>query len=308
MFVPTPASILRGHRYIEHQGIKLFVIGRHSAGHRVPPHKVNYHAMALGMKQLGVRACLSTAASGSFRRDWLPGTLVACTDFLDFTGRYPTLFDRTVVHTDFTVPFSEIARSALLSAGAKLGYEIQERGVYLSDNGPRFETPAEIEMYKSLGADLAGMTAATEAVLMHEAGVEYACLAIVTNLAAGISSDPITHEEVLDEMKRSGAQSGRDPVGSVDGVGGRCMSLPRRTFALHLAMTCPESAARSVTRILARNDLLGRSAEEFLSLSPEALREEYRLTTKAAQAMAEGAGCAASIHAYGRKEAGRAPG
>lgn len=206
LFVPTVWGVLRG-RYIEHRGVNLFVVGRHSAGHRVPPHKVNYRAMAVGMKQLGVAACLSTAASGSFRQEWMPGTLVACSDFLDFTGRFPTLFDRSIQHTDFTAPFSERARAALISAASQLGYSIQGHGVYLSDNGPRFETPAEIEMYKSLGADLAGMTAASEAILMHEAGVEYGCLAIVTNLVAGISPDPISHQEVLDEMQRSGAKA-----------------------------------------------------------------------------------------------------
>jgi len=206
LHVPTAAGIQRG-RLVEVNGVKLFLIGRHSAGHKVPPHKVNYKAMALGMRTLGVKACLSTAAVGSLKREWPAGTLVACSDFLDYTGRHPTLFDRQVVHTDFSQPFSAKARAALLAAARDLGEPIQERGVYLSSNGPRYETPAEIDLYKVFGAELAGMTAATEAILMREAGVDYGCLAIVTNLASGISDQPLSHEEVVDEMSRSGEKA-----------------------------------------------------------------------------------------------------
>ena len=206
LFVPTPAGVLRG-QTIEVDGVTILIVGRHSAGHKVPPHKVNYRAMAHGMKQLGVVACLSTAAVGCLRREWPAGTLVVCSDFLDFTYRSQTMFDQTVVHTDFTNPFGPASRSALQTAAYRLGHEVRDGGVYLSSNGPRFETPKEISLYHQFGADLVGMTAATEAILMREAGVDYGCLAIVTNLAAGISDSPISHEEVLDEMKRSGPKA-----------------------------------------------------------------------------------------------------
>src|SRR5580700_6582563 len=104
LHVPTAAGLLRG-RYVQINGLNLFLIGRHSAGHKVPPHKVNYKAMALGMKALGVKACLSTAAVGSLRRDWPAGSLAVCCDFLDVTGRHQTLYDRKVVHRDFSDPF-----------------------------------------------------------------------------------------------------------------------------------------------------------------------------------------------------------
>ncbi len=203
LHVPTSAGTLHG-RYVEVDGLKLYLIGRHSAGHKVPPHKVNYRAMVLGMKQLGVKACLSTAAVGSLRREWPAGTLVVCSDFLDMTGRNSTLFDDVVVHTDFTQPFGSNSRAALLASAQEMEVRAQNGGVYLCGNGPRFETPHEIVLYKSFGADLVGMTAATEAILMREAGVDYGCLAIVTNLAAGISENPLSHEEVIEEMNRSG--------------------------------------------------------------------------------------------------------
>jgi 5'-methylthioadenosine phosphorylase len=77
-------------------------------------------------------------------------------------------------------------------------------GVYAGLNGPRYETPAEIQLYKKWGIDLVGMTGSSEAVVMREAGVEYSCLAIVTNLAAGLTENMLSHEEVVDEMERSG--------------------------------------------------------------------------------------------------------
>ena len=200
--VPTSAGMLRG-RLLDYDGVELLLIRRHSAGHKVPPHRVNYAAMALGLKQLGAKACLSTAAVGSVRPEWGPGTLVNCSDFVDLTARNPTLFDRTVAHTDFTEPFSAMAREAIQSASAQVGIPVEPSGIYICGNGPRYETPHEIQLFRHLG-DLVGMTASSEAILMREAGVPYACLAVATNLAAGISANPLSHEEVVEEMRRSG--------------------------------------------------------------------------------------------------------
>jgi 5'-methylthioadenosine phosphorylase len=199
--VPTQYGFLRG-RLLDIEGKSVLAMSRHSAGHKVPPHKVDYKAMAAAVKSLGARACFSTAAVGSLRPEWGCGTLVACSDFIDLTGRFPTLYDRAVVHTDFSEPFS--ARGHLLGAGEKVGVDIKDGGVYVCGNGPRYETPEEIGLYRQFGGDIVGMTAASEAILMREAGVPYGCLAIVTNLACGITDMPLNHEEVVDEMNRSG--------------------------------------------------------------------------------------------------------
>ncbi|MBS1719777.1 MAG: MTAP family purine nucleoside phosphorylase [Armatimonadetes bacterium] len=206
LVVPTPEGMAKG-KLVNFGGTDVFLLGRHAAGHKVPPHKVNYRAMTLAMKQLGITNVLSTAAVGSLREDWNTGTFVACSDFFDFSFRNPTLFDREVVHTDFSHPFGERGRAALLGAGSTLGYTVHPKGIYLIGNGPRYETPEEIQLYRRLGAELVGMTATTEAILMREAGIDYACLAVVTNLAAGISPTPLNHEEVADAMKLHGEQA-----------------------------------------------------------------------------------------------------
>lgn len=199
----TPKGTIRG-RHLEYQGKSLLILSRHSAGHKVPPHKVNYVGMATALQQLGVQYCLASAAVGSLRREWGPGTMIACSDFFDMTFRNTTMFDDTVAHTDFTYPFAQSVRSAMIDSAKKEGVAIEEKGVYLGGNGPRYETPGEIELYARIRADVVGMTASSEAIVMREAGVDYGCLAVVTNLAAGISDQQLSHQEVEDEMKRSG--------------------------------------------------------------------------------------------------------
>jgi 5'-methylthioadenosine phosphorylase len=182
--IPTRYGTARG-RAVEIAGRSAILLSRHSTGHSVPPHKVNYPAIALAMKQIGVKFCLATAATGSLTSSRPVGSLVACTDFIDMSSRNVTLFDREVVHTPFGQAFGKTAHAALVEGAAKSGVNIVPSGVYIGVNGPRFETPHEVRMLARI-ADVVGMTAATEAIMMKEAGVEYGLLAIVTNLAEGL--------------------------------------------------------------------------------------------------------------------------
>lgn len=204
--IPTAFGLVRGRR-VEVEGHPVFVMSRHSAGHKVPPHKVNYRAMAVGLRALGCRLCLSTAAVGSLREDWTSGTLAICSDFLDLTARNVTLFNREVVHTDFSQPFGPVCRGALLESAKTCGLHVERQAVYVNGNGPRYETPYEVAMYRRLGADVVGMTAASEAIAMREAGIDYACVSVVTNMACGIVTAPLTHDEVVAEMSRAGERT-----------------------------------------------------------------------------------------------------
>jgi 5'-methylthioadenosine phosphorylase len=130
--VPTPAGPLRG-RAVEREGLVAFVLHRHSAGHRVPPHLVGYKAMALGLAALQVRCCLSTAAVGSLRTDWTPGTMAVCTDMLDVTGRRQTLFDHSVKHTPMDPAFLA-ARWLVAAADGRAKPE----ACYVCADGPRY--------------------------------------------------------------------------------------------------------------------------------------------------------------------------
>lgn len=218
ILVPTEDGPLRAKR-IEHDGQTLYLIQRHSAGHKTPPHKINYKAMARGAKALGVAGVISSAAVGCLRPEWPVGSFIACSDFFDFTYRRLTMWDREVRHVDFTMPFDPTVRSALLASASKLGMTLQENGLYVNLDGPRYETPGEIEMLRKLGGDIVGMTAATEAIAFRELGVPYACLAVVTNHAAGMGAAELGHEEVVEVMEAAGEKAVRLFLEAARGLG-----------------------------------------------------------------------------------------
>ena len=168
----------------------------------VPPHKINYRANIAALKRLGATSIFASTAVGSLRENWKAGTLVLLDQFIDFTtNRDKTFFDGRAVHIDVTQPYCPRAREYLSRAAKRLTLELQPEGTYFCADGPRFETPAEIRAFKSWGADVVGMTGVPEVVLAREAEIAYAGVSIVTNLATGISSSPLTQAEVLDAMK-----------------------------------------------------------------------------------------------------------
>lgn len=187
-----------------YRGNEVFFMARHSHSHALPPHLVNYRANIAALKRLGVSAVLATAAVGSLRESMPAGSMVVIDQFIDFTkSRISTFYDGEdgkVVHTDFTEPYCPELRSALLRAACRLEQKVVDGGCYLCTEGPRFETPAEIRMFRLLGGDLVGMTNVPEVVLAREAGLCYATVALVSNMAAGISSHKLTHEEVLEAV------------------------------------------------------------------------------------------------------------
>ncbi len=191
----------------QYQGQEVAFIPRHGSKHSVPPHLINYRANIMGLKQLGVKCILATAAVGSLNLDLKPGMFVLADQFLDFTkNRINTFFDggeQGVFHCDMTVPYCPQLRQAVAQAAQESGFALQNGGTYVCTEGPRFETAAEIVMYKQLGGDLVGMTSVPEVCLARELGICYANISIITNYAAGISPTILTHQEVLREMKDS---------------------------------------------------------------------------------------------------------
>ena len=186
---------------------EIIFLHRHAApddSGRVPPHRINYRANIAALKRLGVTAIFASTAVGSLKREYPPGTLILLDDFLDCTSqRDKTFFDKHPVHVDVTQPYCPHARQNLLNAAQNLNLPLRDGGTYLCADGPRFETPAEIKLYASWGADVVGMTGVPEVVLAREANISYAGVSIVTNLAAGISDAPLTQSEVLEAMKKA---------------------------------------------------------------------------------------------------------
>jgi 5'-methylthioadenosine phosphorylase len=189
-------------------GREIVFLTRHGAGHSVPPHKINYRANIAGLKTLGCEFVLATTAVGSLREEIVPGTICVLDQLIDYTlsRTNKTFFDGDllpVTHTDVTEPFAPLARKAILDAAGALGLSVRDGGTYLCFDGPRYETAAEVRLFAQWGADVVGMTAIPEATLAREAGLHYAGISLITNLGAGISKTPLSHQEVEEAMAQA---------------------------------------------------------------------------------------------------------
>lgn len=166
---------------------------RHAKGHEYPPHMINYRANIYAMKKIGVERIVATNAVGSLDLTVKPGDFLVPHDFLDFTKmRAFTYYDTKTVHIDITEPYCHNLRDYLISSG-----EVVEKGVYVCTEGPRFETAAEITMFKQLGGSVVGMTGIPEAILARELEMCYASICMVSNYAASISPTKLTIDEVF---------------------------------------------------------------------------------------------------------------
>ena len=179
-----PPSIFLGNI----NGKRVAFLLRHGLGHSVPPHKVNYRANIYALHQLGVKRIIATNAVGAINKNFKPRDLAIPHDFIDFAHLRPTTLyeDAPVTHVDLSQPYCPEIRDALVSTAKQHGVKVWNKAVLVCTEGPRLETPAEIEMFRRLGGDLVGMTGVPEAVLSRELEMCYAAVCFVTNMAAGM--------------------------------------------------------------------------------------------------------------------------
>jgi 5'-methylthioadenosine phosphorylase len=170
-------------------GRDIVFLARHGYGHTIPPHLINYRANLWALKEAKATGVLAVASVGGIRDFFGPGALVVPDQIIDYThGRPLTFFEggeTPVTHIDFTWPYATALRARLLAAARHTGDTVHDGGVYGATQGPRLETAAEIARLERDGCDLVGMTGMPEAALARELGLEYACLAVVVNHAAG---------------------------------------------------------------------------------------------------------------------------
>jgi 5'-methylthioadenosine phosphorylase len=169
---------------------------RHGLNHSAPPHKINYRANIYALYKMGVERIIAINAVGAINRDFKPGDIIIPHDFIDFTKlRHETFYDEApVTHVDFSQPYCPELRKILIENSKKYGLHVWDRAVLVCTEGPRFETPAEIEMFRRLGCDIVGMTSVPEAVLARELEMCYVALCFVSNMAAGIQEQLTPHE------------------------------------------------------------------------------------------------------------------
>jgi purine-nucleoside phosphorylase len=148
----------------------------------------------------GCRAIVLTNGCGGLKESWSPGTPVLIADHINLTATSP-LEGATFV--DLTDLYSRRLRALCREVDPSL-----DEGVYVQFPGPHYETPAEIGMVRAIGGTLVGMSTTLEAIAAREAGLEVLGISLVTNLAAGISGEPLDHEEVLEAGRTAAARMG----------------------------------------------------------------------------------------------------
>ncbi len=201
-FGDTSADILQGRWH----DIPLVFLPRHGPRHRVPPHRVNYRANIWALQQLGTSKIIAVNAVGGITSDMPPLTLALPDQVIDYSsGREHTFFDGDdahVRHVDFSWPYSAELRGILMEVGLQIGQPLAASGTYGSTNGPRLESAAEITRMLNDGCNMVGMTGMPEAALARELELDYACLALVVNWAAGVEDRSISMQEILQNMEQ----------------------------------------------------------------------------------------------------------
>ena len=146
------------------------------------------------LRALGATSLILTNAAGSFRPDMPPGELMLITDHINFSGRNPLIGEPTDARfVNMTDAYDPGLRRALAAAAAAEAVALRE-GVYAWYSGPSFETPAEIRALRLLGADAVGMSTVPEVILARFLGLKVAAISTITNMAAGLSDEAISHE------------------------------------------------------------------------------------------------------------------
>jgi 5'-methylthioinosine phosphorylase len=180
-------------------GQPVIFLARHGAGHRLPPHRINYRANIQALADVGVTHVIAIAAVGAIAADFAPGEVGLPDDVIDYTyGREHTYSDGAeapLLHVEFTEPFDAGLRTQLLRAAADTGTPLRGGGVLAVTQGPRLESAAEVRRLARDGCHMVGMTTLPEAALARERGLAYAALAVSVNWAAGLGSGDI-HAEI----------------------------------------------------------------------------------------------------------------
>ncbi|HLD29842.1 MAG TPA: purine-nucleoside phosphorylase [bacterium] len=151
--------------------------------------------------ELGVETLIVTNAGGAVKRSFSPGDIVLICDHINFSGVNPLRGAADFI--DLTFAYDPGLGNLAVKTAGKLGIPLK-KGVYLFLSGPSYETPAEIRMFRRLGADMVGMSTVPEVIKAARLGMRVLGISVATNMAAGILNRPLSHKEVLETTEKAG--------------------------------------------------------------------------------------------------------
>jgi 5'-methylthioadenosine phosphorylase len=192
--------------------VPVAFLARHGRHHSFLPSEINYRANVWGFRKLGCSWLLSASACGSMKEAYEPTNIVLPDQFLDLTKRRVSTFfgEGCAGHVSFAHPVSALLLDALEAAAKAEGAGCHRGGTYVCIEGPQFSTKAESLLYRSWGADVIGMTNATEAKLCREAGIGYASMALVTDYDCWHEGQTaVSVEAVLAVLKKNAGTANR---------------------------------------------------------------------------------------------------
>ena len=202
-------------------GADAVFVNRHGLRGEILAHRVNYRANMHFLKRCGVRDVLAVFAVGGIDRTLGNGDFAIPHDLIDYTwGREHTFApEEGVRHIEFGEPFDASLRARIRRAGERAGIAVRVGGVYGVTQGPRLETPAEIDRMERDGCTLVGMTAMPEAALARELGIAYAGVCVVVNPAAGRGQGAIASADIRAVIERAEAPLARLVAEFLEGDG-----------------------------------------------------------------------------------------
>ena len=193
-------------------GRSVVFLPRHGVGHRLLPADINVRANIYALKSLGVEWLISVSAVGSLRQEIEPRHFVVPDQLYDHTkNRVSTFFGEDIaVHISLAHPFCPLLSNLLYTTATEVGASVHNGGTYICMEGPAFSTQAESNVYRQLGFDIIGMTAAQEAKLAREAEICYAVLACSTDYDCWHPEhEHVTTEMILDNLRANVSTSKR---------------------------------------------------------------------------------------------------
>ncbi|WP_191555980.1 purine-nucleoside phosphorylase [Metabacillus idriensis] len=157
------------------------------------------------LKEMGVKTIIVTNAAGGVNESFEPGDLMIISDHINNMGTSPLIgpndSDLGVRFPDMSQAYSRELRTLAKNAASELGIKVQE-GVYVGNTGPAYETPAEVRLARVIGGDAVGMSTVPEVIVANHAGMKVLGISCISNMAAGILDQPLSHDEVMETTEK----------------------------------------------------------------------------------------------------------